>query len=107
MVVLIEVLLFCLFGLLPAFFDDLDVVVEDGSDDGDHISLDDPSPYALSAANSYVDDTLKGEIPLPHIHHVLAPSLLQYANKPLNTSIHCEDVPNPSRGGRKICQMIQ
>lgn len=76
MVMVIEVLLLCLFCLLSAFLDNLDVIVEDSSNDGDHVSLDDPSTDALSAAHPYVHNALKSEIPLPHVHHVLATSLL-------------------------------
>jgi hypothetical protein len=74
-VVVSDVLLLCLFGLLPTLLHHLDVIVQNGSDDRNHVSLHHPCTNPLSAANSYVDDALKGEIPFPHVHHILAPPL--------------------------------
>ncbi len=86
-----------LLGLLCLFtdlLDNLDVVVEDGGNHRDHVGLDDAGPDGLCAPNSYVDHALKGQIPLPHVHHILAPPLLQDADQPLDAAIDGEDVAN-------------
>lgn len=96
MVMIVDLLLLCLFRSLAAFFDDLDVVVEDCCDDGDHVSFNNAGSHALGATNTYVNDTLKREIPLPHAHHVSAAALLENADQPLNSAIDCEDVADAS-----------
>lgn len=70
----------CFLGLLTNPINDLDVIVEYGSDDGNHVGLYDPGPDSLCASNSYVDNTLKRQIPLPHVHHVFAATLLEDAD---------------------------
>lgn len=47
-------------GTLADLVEDLQVVVEDGSDDRDHIGLDDSGADGLGAAYTDVDDTLEG-----------------------------------------------
>jgi hypothetical protein len=86
-VVVGNLLLLGFLGLLSTLFDHLDVIVENSSNDRDHISLDNPRPYILGTANSYVNDALEGQVPLPHVHHVLAPALLQNADQSLYSAI--------------------
>ncbi len=107
MMVFVDLLLFGLFRLLAAFLDDFDVIVEDGGDDRDHVGFNDPCPNGLGASDSYVHNTLESQIPLPHVHHVLAPALLQDAYQPLDASIDGEDVSDASRRGGEIGQMIK
>lgn len=102
-----NVFLLGLFGLLAAFFNDLDVVVENGCNDRNHVSLNDSSTHTFRTTDPYVDNALESEIPLPHIHHILTPSLLQYAHEPLDTAIDGEDVSDSSRGSGKVCEMVE
>ena len=76
----------------PALVDDLDVVVEDGGDDGDHVGLDDAGPDIFRAADANVEDALKSEIPLPHVHHVLAAAMLEDAYEALDAAVDGQDV---------------
>lgn len=105
-VMLGDMLLLGLLSLLPALLNHLDVVVEDGGDDGNHVCLDHARANSFGATNSYVDDALEGEVPLPHVHHVLAPSLLQNADEALDASIDGQNVSDSSRGCRKICEVV-
>ena len=83
-----------LLSLLSAFFCHFDIIVEDGSNDGYHVSFHNAGPDALGASNSYVDNTLKGEVPFPHVHHVFAPALLEDADEPFNSAIDGQNVSN-------------
>lgn len=95
MVRLMQLLLSCFFGLVSALFSHLDIVVQYRSNDGDHVGLDHSCPHRLGASNAYVDDTLKGEAPSPHVHHVFAATLLEDADQPLDAAIDREDVSDP------------
>lgn len=92
---------------LPALFNDLDVVVENGGYDGDHVGLDDPGPDGLGAADANVDDTLEGKIPLPHAHHIFTPPLLEDADETLDASIDGEDVADSGGGGGEVGEMVE
>lgn len=92
---------------LATLVDDPDVIVEYGCNDRNHISLDNPSPYILRAANPNIEHTLKGEIPFPHLHHLLASSLLENAYQPFHAAVDGENIPDSSRGGCQVGQMIQ
>jgi hypothetical protein len=96
MVVVVKLLLLHFLGLFAALFDDFDVVVEDGSNDRDHVSLHNACAHVFRATNADVDDTLEREIPLPHAHHILAPTLFENADKAFDASIDSEDVANTS-----------
>jgi hypothetical protein len=95
MVRLVQLFLSRLFGLVSTFLSDLDIVVQYRSNDGNHVSLDYSCPHSLGASNAYVDDTLKGQAPPPHVHHVFAATLLENADQPLDAAIDCEDISNP------------
>jgi hypothetical protein len=95
--VVLYLLLLGFLGLLPTLLGNLDVVVEDGGDDGHHVGLDDPGPHSLGASNSYVDDALKGQVPLPHVHHIFAATLLEDADQALYAAIDCENVSDACR----------
>jgi hypothetical protein len=97
MVVLGDVLLLGLLGLFSTLFNHLDVVVENGGNHWDHVGLNHTSTNSLSTTNSYVDYALKGEVPLPHVHHILASALLEDADETLDTSIDGENVSDSSR----------
>lgn len=71
---------FCfIFGLFSTLVNDLDIIVKYRCDHRHHVSFDDPCSNTFGPANSNVDDALESEIPLPHLHHFLAPALLQDA----------------------------
>ena len=93
--------------LFSALIHGLDVVVENGSDDGDHIRLNDPRPYVFRPSHSDIDDALKGEVPLPHLHLVLAPSLFQDRNQSLDAAIDGQDIANPGGRGCEICKVVE
>jgi len=94
-------------GPRPVLVDNLDVVVEDGGDDGDHVGLDDTGPDVLGAPYTNVKDALEGEVPLPHVHHVLAPALLEDAYQTLDAAIDGEDVPDAGRRRGQIGEMVE
>lgn len=96
-----------LLGLFSASVDDLDVVVEYGGNDGNHVCLDHSSPDVLRAADANVDHALKGQIPLPHIHHVLASAGLEQADQALDAAIDREDISDACRRGGEVGQMVQ
>jgi hypothetical protein len=78
--VIVNLLLLRFLGLFAAFFNDFDIIVQDGGDDGNHVGLDNTGSDSLRAPNTNVDNALKSKIPLPHAHHVLATALLENAN---------------------------
>lgn len=83
-----------LFLLFSQLFCNLDVIIEYCGNDGDHVGLDNSGPDALGSPDTYVDDTLEGQIPLPHVHHIFTPSLLQDADQTLDSSIDSQDISN-------------
>ena len=87
----------CFLSLLAYPFDDFDVVVEDGGDDGNHICLNNAGSDVLSASYTYVDHALESKIPLPHVHHILAATLLQDADQSFDTAIDSENVSDTCR----------
>ena len=107
MVVIVNLLLFSLFCLLAAFLDDFDVIIEDSGDDGNHVRLDHTGANPFGAANTYVDDTLKGEVPLPHTHHVFAATLFEYADEAFDAAIDGEDVADSGRGGGEVGKVVE
>lgn len=103
----VDLLLLGLIGLLATLIDDSDVVVEDGGDDGNHVSLDDSGADVLGASDADVDDTLESEVPFPHAHHVLATALFEDAYEALDASIDGEDVSDARRGGGEVGEMVE
>lgn len=97
MSVLLNLFLLGLFRLFTALLGNLDVVVENGGNDGNHVGLDDSCPHGLGASNPYVDDALEGQVPFPHIHHIFAAALLQNADQPLDSAIDCKNVSDARR----------
>lgn len=93
--------------LFPALVDDLEVVVEYGRNDGNHVSLDDAGPYSLRSPDADVDNTLESQVPLPHLHHVFAPALLEDAYEALDAAIDGEDVAYAAGGGCEVCEVVQ
>lgn len=91
-VVVRDLLLLGLLGLLTTFLNHFNVIVEDGSNDGDHVGLNNTRANVFGAANSDVDDALEGEVPFPHVHHIFAPALLQDADQPLDAAIYSQDI---------------
>jgi hypothetical protein len=96
-----------LLGLLPAPVHDLDVVVEDGRDDGNQVSLDDSGADVLRSSDADIDDTLEGQVPFPHVHHILTPPLLQNAHQPLDAAIDRQDIPYAGGGGCEVSEVVQ
>ena len=58
-VMIADVFVFGFLSLFSAFFNDLDVVIEDGGYDGDHVGLDDSGSNGLGASNADIDDALE------------------------------------------------
>jgi len=93
--------------LLPALFDGLYVVVEQSSNDGDHVCFNDSCAHILRASDADVDDALKGKVPLPHVHGVLASALFQYADQAFDTAIDGEDVAYAGGGGGEVGEIVE
>ena len=101
-------LLACLeLGALLALLNDLKVVVEDGGDDGHHIRLDDTPPHLLGTAHANVDDALKSEVPLPHVHEVAGAALLEDAYEALDAAVDGEDVAYAAGGGGQVGEVVE
>ncbi len=94
------------FGPCPALVDNLDVVVEDGRNDGDHVSFDNACPDILGTSNSDVEDALKRQIPFPHVHHIFATALLEDAYQPLDAAIDGQDVSDAGRRGGEVGEVV-
>lgn len=92
---------------LAALVEDVEVVVEDGGDDGHHVCLDDTRAHGLGAADANVDDALEGEVPLPHLHHVLAAALLEDADEALDAAIDGENVAYAAGGGGEVGEVVE
>lgn len=107
MVMVMQLFLTGLFGLFATLFDDFDVIIEDGGNDGYHVCLDDSSADILGTTNTDVDDALEGQVPLPHAHHILAATLLEDADKAFDAAIDGEDVADPSRGGGEVGEVVE
>jgi hypothetical protein len=89
MVMFVHLFLVGLFGLFAAFLDDLDVIVKNSSYDWHHISFDNTSPHVFGSSDANIDHALESKVPFPHSHHILTPSLLQYADEAFDASINC------------------
>lgn len=96
-----------LFLLFSQLFCDFDVIVENRRNDRDHVSLDNSGPHTLGSSDTYVDDTLEGQVPLPHIHHIFTPALFQDADQPLYSSIDRQDISDTCRGGCEVGEVIE
>lgn len=105
--VLLGVALLSLLGLLPALFNHLDVVVEDGGNDGHHVGLDDACADGLGAPDADIDDALEGQVPFPHVHHVFAATLLEDADEALDAAIDCENVPDAGGGCCEVGEVVE
>lgn len=68
---------FC-FGLFSTLINHFDIVVKYRRNDRYHVSFHDPRSNTLGAPDSDIDNALERQIPLPHLHHLLAPALFQY-----------------------------
>lgn len=99
--------LFDFLGLFSAFLKDFDVVVKDGGNYGDHISLNNPGAYIFRPSHTYVDHTLKRQVPFPHAHHIFASALLEYTDQAFDAAIDSQYIANASRGRCEICKMIE
>ena len=97
------------FGLssCPHLIDDLDVVVENGCDDGHHIGFDHTCPDVLRTTYTNVEDALESKVPFPHVHHVLAPALFEDAYQAFDTAIDSENVPYACRGCGEVGEVVE
>ena len=102
-----NLLLFRFFRLFATLLDYFDVVVEDSSDDGHHVSLDDTRPDVLGAPYADVEDALEGQVPLPHVHHVLAAALLEDAYQAFDATIDGQDVAYAGRRGCEVGEVVE
>ncbi len=94
-------------GLFPTSIHHLDVIVEDGRDHWHHVRFHHPRPHILRASHPDVDDALKCQIPLPHVHHILTPPGLEQADQPLDAAIDRQDVSNSRRGCGEIGEVVE
>lgn len=93
--------------LLSAPIYDLYVVVENRSDNWDHVCLYHPSPNRLRASDADIDNTLESEIPFPHIHHVLASACLEEADQSLDAAIDGKNISDACGGCREVGEVVQ
>lgn len=107
MVMVVNLLLLGLLSLFAALIDSLDVVVEDCSNDGDHVGLDDTGTDIFRASDADVDHALKSEIPLPHAHHIFAATLFKDADKTLDATIDSEDIADTCRRRSEVGEMVE
>ena len=82
---------------VATFFNDLDVVVEHSGNDWHRAGLDYPGAHRLGASHTNIHNTLEAKVPFPHVHHVLAPTLLQNTDQSLDAAIDGEDVSYAGR----------
>jgi hypothetical protein len=80
MVMVVDLLLLGLLCPFTALFDNFDIIVKYCGDDRDHVGLDHAGADALCAPDTNVDDTLEGEVPFPHTHHIFAATLFEDAD---------------------------
>lgn len=106
-VMVVALLLFGLLRLLAAFINSFCIVVEDGSDDRNHVSLNNSGADVFRASDADIDNTLKSKVPLPHSHHIFTTTLLENANETLDASVDGEDVTDASRGCGEIGEMVE
>jgi len=78
----------------PCFIHDFDVIVQDGRDDRHHICFHHSCPHILRTSYANVDHALKSKAPLPHLHQIPTPTLLEDAHETFNAAIDGENVPN-------------
>jgi hypothetical protein len=107
MAVVMSRLLLLLLGLLAHLLDGFDVIVQNCGNHRHHVGLDDAGPDGFSASNTYVHNALKGQIPFPHVHHILAATLFQDTDQPFNAAIDRQNVSDAGRGCREIGEMVQ
>jgi hypothetical protein len=50
---------------------------------------------------------LKSQIPLPHVHHILAPPSLEKAYQSFDAAVDCEDIPYSGGGGREVSEVVE
>lgn len=99
--------LLCFLGLLSTSVNHFDVIVEDCSNDRNHVCLHDSCAHILRSSDSNIDHALKRKIPLPHIHHVLTPPSLEKADQSFDASIDREDVSYAGGGGCEVREMVE
>jgi hypothetical protein len=99
--------LLCLFRLLSTSVNHFDVIVEYCSNDWNHIGLHYSCPHILRSSDSNIDNALKRQIPLPHIHHILTPPCLEEAYQSFDASIDSQDVPYTGGRGRQVSEMVE
>lgn len=104
---LLQSLGFGLLRLLATSINHLDVVVENGRNHRYEVRLDYPSADSLRAADANIDHALEGEVPLPHIHHILAPPLLQDAYQSLDAAIDGKNITNPRGRGSQVGEVVE
>lgn len=84
-------------GVCSNPIDDSNVIVEDGSDDRNHIRLHNPCPHSLRATDTDIHNALEGKAPFPHLHHIFAPAFLQYAYQAFHPAIDGQYISDSSR----------
>lgn len=84
--------IFCFFSFFATLLDDLDVIVQNGGNDRDHVGLDDASTDILCAPNTNINDALKRQVPFPHVHHIFGSAALENVDQTLNAAIDGKDV---------------
>ena len=103
----LDSLLLCLLRLFSAPIYNFYVVVENRSNNWNHIRLHHPRPNRFRATNADIDNTLESKVPFPHIHHILASACLEEADQPFDAAIDGKDISDSGGGGREVSEMVQ
>jgi len=74
--------------IVSTLVDHANVVLQNCSNDRDHISFHHSGSYAFGATDSNIDDALESEVPLPALQEILCVSaLFEDADQPFNAAI--------------------
>jgi hypothetical protein len=69
-----------LLGFLATSVDNLNVVIQYRRYHGNHVGFYHPGSDGFGASHPNIHNTLEGQVPFPHIHHILTAPLLEQAN---------------------------
>lgn len=106
-VVIMCLLLFYFIRFFATAVYDFDVIIKDRGYDRDHVCLHYPSPHVLCSSDADIDNTLKGEIPLPYAHHISISPFFEDTDQTFYTSIDGQNIANTCGGCCEIRKVIK
>jgi hypothetical protein len=87
MVMVVYLFLLNFIGLFSTSVNNFDIVVKNSCDDRNHVGFNNTRAYVFRSTHTDIDNTLERQVPFPHSHHVLTPTLFEDANKTLDAAI--------------------